>query len=41
MAAHLRQIAENQRLRRILDWTVFSLGIVSLSTAITATVLTN
>ncbi len=30
-----------ETLREVLDWAVFSLGLVSLTTAIIATVLTN
>ena len=41
MVAHIRQISENQHLRVALDWTVFALGVLSLTVAITATIVTH
>jgi len=41
MIAQPRQITENEHLRATLDWTVFSLGVLSLTIAITATIVTH
>ncbi len=32
--------APNERFREIVDWTIFGLGVLSLTIAVTATVLT-
>ena len=39
MVARLRHFADKPATRSVLDWAVFSIGVVSLTVAITATVL--
>lgn len=41
MVAQIRQITENETVRSVLDWTVFSVGVLSLTIAIAATILTH
>jgi hypothetical protein len=41
MVAQMRQMTDNDTMRRALDWTVFCVGALSLSIAITATVITH
>ncbi len=41
MVDHIRQITENLHLRQALDWAVFTLGALSLTIAIAATILTH
>lgn len=41
MSDHIQTDTRAERFREILDWTVFSLGVVSLAFAIAATLVTH